>query len=53
MTSIENCTSEIKAGNITFLVLSHFKEDDGETIDQKIVKLICENSESMITKPNS
>jgi len=52
VTNIENRTSEIKAGNITFLVSSHFKENAVETIDQKIVKLIYENSENMIAKPN-
>jgi len=53
VTNIENRNSEIKAGNITFLVSSYFKEDTGETIDKMIIKLICENSENMITKPNN
>ena len=53
MQRIDNQVSEIKVGNTTFLISSYCKEHAEETIEQKLIRLICQNSENMITKPNS
>ena len=50
---IDNQVSEIKVGNTTFLISSYFKEHAQETIEQKLIRLICQNSENVIAKPNS
>jgi len=48
---IDTQTSEIKVGNIIFLISSHFKEKEAETVDQTLARLICESTENMITEP--
>ena len=49
---IDTRPSEIKVGNIIFLISSHFKEREGETVDQTLARIICESSENVIAEPN-
>ena len=51
MQTIETKPTEIKVGNITFLVSSYFKEQSGESIDQTLARIICQSSENVIATP--
>ena len=48
-----DCTSQMKVENVTFQVLSHFREEASETIDDKLCNLMLREQEKMITKPDS
>ena len=48
-----DCNSQIKVEKITFQVLSHFREEASESIDEKLCNLMLQEQEKMITKPNS